>query len=139
VPHTYTYTEYNMNPRIVIARALLRIHLHSQIASVLLIANTSALTLTLAGLFKDVLLVIFSVLFYLSPLTAMQVVGYAMSLSGMNIYKDFKKDPAAFTESIKNRLSCCFSSSKKGLASDSSNTTSLKDDTKERFLPTSQA
>ena len=44
-----------------------------QIASVLLILHTSAMTLTIGGLFKDVLLVTFSFFFFKSPLTHLQV------------------------------------------------------------------
>lgn len=44
-----------------------------QIATYLLISHTSAMTLTIGGLFKDVLLVIFSVVFFGSPLTLLQV------------------------------------------------------------------
>ena len=45
----------------------------AQIATYLLISHTSAMTLTIGGLFKDVLLVIFSVIFFGSPLTILQV------------------------------------------------------------------
>jgi drug/metabolite transporter (DMT)-like permease len=64
---------------------------------VLLISHTSALTLTIGGIFKDLLLVFSSVFFFESPLTHLQIIGYSMSLGGMYVYKDFKTDPAGFT------------------------------------------
>mmetsp|Transcript_6149 Transcript_6149/g.6314 ORF Transcript_6149/g.6314 Transcript_6149/m.6314 type:complete len:381 (-) Transcript_6149:410-1552(-) len=70
------------------------------IASVLLISHTSAMTLTIGGLFKDVMLVAFSVAFFSSPLSFLQIYGYAISLFGMNVYKDFKKDPAAMSTKV---------------------------------------
>ena len=64
------------------------------IAIVLLITNTSALVLTLTGLFKDIMLVLFSVVVFFTPITTIQVFGYSISLYGMNLYKEYKTDPA---------------------------------------------
>jgi hypothetical protein len=45
----------------------------SQVASVLLILHTSAMVLSIGGLFKDVLLVSLSYIFFASPVTYLQV------------------------------------------------------------------
>jgi drug/metabolite transporter (DMT)-like permease len=64
------------------------------VAVVLLISHTSALTLTLAGIFKDILLVVLSVLVFGSPVTPLQICGYGVALTGLNLHKEYKKDPA---------------------------------------------
>lgn len=64
------------------------------VAVVMLISCTSALTLTLAGIFKDILLVCLSVLIFGSPVTPLQVFGYAVALVGLNLHKEYKKNPA---------------------------------------------
>lgn len=63
------------------------------VAVVMLISNTSALTLTLAGIFKDILLVVLSVAIFGSPVTPLQVFGYAVALLGLNLHKEYKKNP----------------------------------------------
>ena len=63
------------------------------VAVVLLIANTSALTLTLAGVFKDILLVALSMIVFAAPVTSLQFIGYAIALTGLNLHKQYKKDP----------------------------------------------
>jgi drug/metabolite transporter (DMT)-like permease len=66
------------------------------IASVMLIKHTSALTLTLAGVVKDILLVLLSMLIFKSPVSALQYLGYAVSLLALNLHKEFKKNSALF-------------------------------------------
>ena len=63
------------------------------IAVVLLISNTSALVLTLAGIVKDVLLVVLSMAVFGSPVTLLQYIGYGVALLGLNIHKEYKKNP----------------------------------------------
>lgn len=67
------------------------------VAVVLLIGNTSALILTLAGIIKDILLVALSVLVFGSPVTPLQYFGYAVALLGLNLHKEFKKNPEKIT------------------------------------------
>jgi len=68
------------------------------IAVVLLITHSSALTMTLGGIVKDILLVVLSMIIFLSPVTPTQMFGYSISLSGMNLYKNYKSDPVGFSE-----------------------------------------
>ena len=66
------------------------------IAVVMLIGNTSALVLTLAGIFKDLMLVCLSMVVFSSPVTQLQFLGYAVALLGLNLHKEFKKAPERF-------------------------------------------
>jgi len=70
------------------------------IAVVLLISNTSALVLTLAGIVKDILLVFLSVVVFESPVTPLQYAGYAVALLGLNLHKEYKKAPEKITNMI---------------------------------------
>lgn len=63
------------------------------VAVVLLIANTSALVLTLAGIVKDILLVFLSIVIFGSPVTLLQYIGYSIALLGLNLHKEYKKNP----------------------------------------------
>lgn len=61
------------------------------IASVMLIAHTSPLILTLAGIVKDILLVFMSMSIFGSPVTTLQFLGYAVTLLALNLHKEYKK------------------------------------------------
>lgn len=63
------------------------------ISAIFVIKETSAMTLSLAGLFKDMLIVLSSVIIFHSPLSSIQVVGYGISIMGLNLYKQHKQDP----------------------------------------------
>ena len=63
------------------------------VAVVMLIGKTNALTLTLAGIFKDIMLVTLSVLIFGSPVTNLQYFGYSIALIGLNLHKEYKKNP----------------------------------------------
>lgn len=76
------------------------------VAVVLLIGNTSALVLTLAGIIKDILLVFLSVTIFGSPVTPLQYAGYSLALLGLNLHKEYKKNPERITHLITYMLSC---------------------------------
>jgi hypothetical protein len=57
------------------------------VAVVFLIGKTSSLVLTLSGVLKDILLVILSVIIWSTPVTALQMFGYAIALGGLIWYK----------------------------------------------------
>lgn len=63
------------------------------VAVVMLIGNTSALVLTLAGIIKDILIVTLSVLVFDTPITSLQYFGYGIALLGLNAHKEYKKNP----------------------------------------------
>jgi len=60
------------------------------IAVVILVSRTSGLILTLAGIVKDIALIIVSVFIFWNPVTLIQIVGYAIALLGLNAYNDLK-------------------------------------------------
>jgi hypothetical protein len=76
------------------------------VAVVLLISNTSALVLTLAGIVKDIMLVVLSVVVFASPVTPLQYAGYGVALLGLNLHKEFKKNPERISNLISYLLSC---------------------------------
>lgn len=61
------------------------------IAAVFLIGVGSGLILTLAGVLKDILLIIGSVLLFSKSITALQVFGYSIALVGLVIFKTMPK------------------------------------------------
>lgn len=76
------------------------------VAVVLLIGNTSALVLTLAGIIKDILLVFLSVTVFGSPVTPLQYAGYGLALLGLNLHKEYKKNPDRITQLLAYMLKC---------------------------------
>ena len=57
------------------------------VAAVFLVGAGSGLVLTLAGVFKDILLITGSVLIWGTPITPLQVFGYSIALGGLVLYK----------------------------------------------------
>ena len=82
------------------------------VAVVLLISSTSALVLTLAGVIKDILLVFLSVTVFGSPVTPLQYGGYAVALLGLNMHKEYKKNPERISQLLSYVLSCGTTSTK---------------------------
>lgn len=76
------------------------------VAVVLLIGNTSALVLTLSGIVKDILLVFFSVTIFGAPVTPTQYAGYAVALMGLNLHKEYKKNPERIAGLVTYMCSC---------------------------------
>ena len=77
------------------------------VAVVVLISNTSALTLTLAGIVKDILLVFLSIAIFNSPVTPLQYFGYGIALIGLNVHKEYKKSPETAAKAISAICPCC--------------------------------
>ena len=75
------------------------------VAVVLLISNTSALILTLAGIVKDIMLVLLSVIIFGSPVTPLQYVGYGVALLGLHLHKEYKKEPEKIA-TLFGKISC---------------------------------
>lgn len=89
------------------------------VAVVLLIANTSALVLTLAGVIKDILLVGLSVTVFGSPVTLLQYIGYGIALFGLNLHKEFKKSPEKISNLLTYMATCGASTNQGSTASSS--------------------
>ncbi|KAG5951753.1 hypothetical protein E4U53_002343 [Claviceps sorghi] len=56
------------------------------ITSVFLIGRTSGLVMTLTGIFKNILLILVSILIWNTKITVMQTAGYAIALTGLTYY-----------------------------------------------------
>lgn len=65
------------------------------IASVLVMMKASALILALSGIAKDVILVMLSMVVFASPVTPVQFFGYGVALAGLQVHKEYKKNPSA--------------------------------------------
>ncbi|WWD15812.1 hypothetical protein CI109_100236 [Kwoniella shandongensis] len=78
-----------IGPLIMISNAAVAFGLN--VAAVFLIGAAGGLVLTLAGVFKDILLITSSCLFFGSSITPIQIFGYVMALSGMVAYKTASK------------------------------------------------
>jgi drug/metabolite transporter (DMT)-like permease len=76
------------------------------VAVVLLISNTSALVLTLSGIVKDILLVMLSIAIFGSTVTPLQYFGYGVALLGLNLHKEYKKNPETMTQLITYMATC---------------------------------
>ena len=67
------------------------------IATMALIKHTSALTLNVSGVFKDLGLILWSVVVSGAVVTNVQYVGYAVALAGVTAYSAYKRNLAAKT------------------------------------------
>eukprot|EP01034_Spumella_vulgaris_P029308 gene29308-36334_t len=70
------------------------------LAVLFLISNTSAVVMSVSGPIKDILIVISSVVFFHAPVTMLQFVGFSISLFGLNLYRQFKTDPASMHTAV---------------------------------------
>jgi len=78
-----------LGPAILISNALIAFLLN--VAAVFLVGAGSGLILTLAGVFKDILLVTGSVVFFSAEITPLQILGYSIALAGLVLYKTASK------------------------------------------------
>lgn len=76
------------------------------VAVVFLISNTSALVLTLSGIVKDIMLVFLSVVVFGSPVTPLQYAGYGVALFGLNLHKEYKKNPDRISAFLRYIITC---------------------------------
>ncbi|KAJ1334192.1 UDP-galf transporter [Microdochium nivale] len=76
---------YSVGVFVLIANAFVAFLLN--VSVVLLIGKTSAVVLTMAGVLKDILLVVSSMLIFGDPVTAQQYFGYSIALGGLTYYK----------------------------------------------------
>ncbi|KAK7686078.1 hypothetical protein QCA50_006353 [Cerrena zonata] len=74
-----------IGPLVFLSNALVAFMLN--VAAVFLVSAGSGLVLTLAGVFKDILLISGSVLLFGSPITPLQVLGYSIALGGLILFK----------------------------------------------------
>jgi drug/metabolite transporter (DMT)-like permease len=79
------YELSRLGPAILISNASVAFLLN--VAAVFLVGVGSGLVLTLAGVFKDILLITGSVLLFGSTVTPLQVFGYSIALGGLVLFK----------------------------------------------------
>jgi len=79
------YELARLGPLILLSNACVAFLLN--VAAVFLVGVGSGLVLTLAGVFKDILLITGSVLLFGSQITALQVFGYSIALGGLILFK----------------------------------------------------
>ncbi|GBE83853.1 TPT-domain-containing protein [Sparassis latifolia] len=79
------YEVMRVGPLVLLSNACIAFMLN--VAAVFLIGAGSGLVLTLAGVFKDILLITGSVLIFGAMVTPLQVVGYSIALCGLVLYK----------------------------------------------------
>lgn len=108
---------WNVYPSVFLANAFLAFALN--LAVFLLIGKTSALTMNIAGVIKDWLLIFFSFAVFKAPVTLVNLIGYLFCCSGVAIYNYMKlqmiKKKVAEEEGIQEEL---LPSSQKGLYHD---------------------
>jgi hypothetical protein len=76
---------YDIGPWVLLANGMVAFLLN--VSSVLLIGQTSAVVLTMAGILKDILLVFASMFIFHDPVTGQQFFGYSLALAGLVWYK----------------------------------------------------
>jgi drug/metabolite transporter (DMT)-like permease len=79
------YALANISPLILLSNALVAFLLN--VAAVFLIGAGSGLILTLAGVFKDILLITGSTLLFGTPIAPIQIFGYSIALGGLVLFK----------------------------------------------------
>jgi len=79
------YELARIGPVILLSNAAIAFGLN--VAAVFLVGAGSGLVLTLAGVFKDILLITGSVLIFSSSITPLQIFGYSIALGGLILFK----------------------------------------------------
>lgn len=80
--------DWQFNPSVLLANALTAFVLN--LAVFLLIGKTSALTMNIAGVIKDWMLIFFSWSVFKAPVTATNLLGYFFCCSGVVVYNHMK-------------------------------------------------
>ncbi|KAG2501749.1 hypothetical protein HYH03_000249 [Edaphochlamys debaryana] len=83
-----TTHDWTFNPSVMLANALTAFILN--LAVFLLIGKTSALTMNIAGVIKDWMLIFFSFYLFKAPVTTLNLLGYAFCCSGVVVYNHMK-------------------------------------------------
>jgi Triose-phosphate Transporter family len=81
-------TTLMVKPTVLLANAMAALALN--LAVFLLIGKTSALTMNIAGVIKDWMLIFFSYYLFKAPVTALNLAGYAFCCTGVAIYNYMK-------------------------------------------------
>lgn len=60
--------------------------------------TTSGLVIAVCGPLKDILVIVTSAVVFASPVTALQCFGFSISIAGIFLYQQYKKDPVVFVD-----------------------------------------
>ena len=88
LPHMASLTNWNLNMNVMLANALAALMLN--LAVFLLIGKTSALTMNVAGVIKDWMLIYFSYSLFKAPVSRTSLAGYFFCCSGVMVYNYMK-------------------------------------------------
>jgi drug/metabolite transporter (DMT)-like permease len=77
---------------VLLANALMAVFVN--LSGIFLIKRTSAMVIALAGLLKDIILVVSSWAIFGAPISQMQMIGYTITVAGLMVYKEYKRNPA---------------------------------------------
>jgi uncharacterized membrane protein len=86
--HIQTTPNWTLNPPVMLANAMTAFILN--LAVFLLIGKTSALTMNIAGVIKDWMLIFFSYSVFKAPLSTLNLAGYVFCCSGVVVYNHMK-------------------------------------------------
>jgi len=92
-----SYTGAKVGPGLLLGSAALAFALNCSVF--LLIGKSSALTMNIAGIVKDLMLIGLSVLLYKSIVTSTQVIGYSIALAGV-FYYNYRKIQATQEQAV---------------------------------------
>eukprot|EP00199_Chlamydomonas_sp_CCMP681_P002247 CAMPEP_0119108314 /NCGR_PEP_ID=MMETSP1180-20130426/13691_1 /TAXON_ID=3052 ORGANISM="Chlamydomonas cf sp, Strain CCMP681" /NCGR_SAMPLE_ID=MMETSP1180 /ASSEMBLY_ACC=CAM_ASM_000741 /LENGTH=384 /DNA_ID=CAMNT_0007093915 /DNA_START=119 /DNA_END=1273 /DNA_ORIENTATION=- len=88
LPNMNSRTDWTLNPYVMLANAMTAFILN--LAVFMLIGKTSALTMNIAGVIKDWMLIFFSFYLFKAPLTYINLMGYAFCCAGVVVYNHMK-------------------------------------------------
>jgi hypothetical protein len=88
LPHMASMTNWNLNMSVMLANAMAALMLN--LAVFLLIGKTSALTMNIAGVIKDWMLIYLSYSLFKAPVSRTSLAGYFFCCSGVMVYNYMK-------------------------------------------------
>jgi hypothetical protein len=88
LPHMASLHDWNLNISVMLANAMAALMLN--LAVFLLIGKTSALTMNIAGVIKDWMLIYFSFSLFKAPVSKTSLAGYFFCCSGVMVYNYMK-------------------------------------------------
>eukprot|EP01025_Chloroclados_australasicus_P016288 TRINITY_DN18110_c0_g1_i6.p2 TRINITY_DN18110_c0_g1~~TRINITY_DN18110_c0_g1_i6.p2 ORF type:complete len:380 (+),score=37.25 TRINITY_DN18110_c0_g1_i6:102-1142(+) len=130
LPQLQHDTQWHFIPSAFLANGLAAFGLN--LAVFLLIGKTSALTMNIAGVVKDWLLILFSYYGFQQPVTFLNLLGYVFCCSGVAVYQYFKLQQMKEQEKMENETPLI--ASKNNNVQSTNGNKEKKDDDKEKIL-----
>mmetsp|Transcript_39408 Transcript_39408/g.100699 ORF Transcript_39408/g.100699 Transcript_39408/m.100699 type:complete len:389 (-) Transcript_39408:42-1208(-) len=101
IPHMQASNDWKFHPSAFLANALAALALN--LAVFLLIGKTSALTMNIAGVIKDWLLIFFSFFVFKAPVTAINLLGYLFCCAGVGVHQYLKLQAIKAKDALRNK------------------------------------